>query len=301
MRKFLKNIFYFLLITSFCACDFVDQPFSEIQTGNNDPVPPITDTIPPVIQDTVIRKILIEDFTGHTCGNCPAAANTAKQIQDLYGKKVIVVGVHSGYFAKLSTVAGTKYKTDFRTIAGEAYNNLWKNDVAGNPNGFVNRSKIINSNIIIQPSAWGQAVELLKNALPDFKIELITVYDAGTRSLKTIAKNKALNNLSKKYNLVVYLIEDNVQDWQKDYSFPSGPQQDVENYMHRHVLRDNINGTWGEEIVATSLAAGDSVIKTYNNYLINPSWKANDCSVVAYIYDVDTYEIMQAEEVHIIP
>ncbi|MDQ3192760.1 MAG: Omp28-related outer membrane protein, partial [Bacteroidota bacterium] len=148
---------------------------------------------------------------------------------------------------------------------------------------------------------WGNAVELLKEDLPDIKLELSVVYDAGTRSLKTIVKGKALNALSKKYNLVVYLVEDNIVDWQKDYSKPSGPQQDVENYIHGHVLRDNINGTWGEEVIASSLAAGDSISKTYNNYLLNPAWQANNCSVVAYIYDVDTYQVLQVEEAHIAP
>nr|MDQ3192314.1 hypothetical protein [Bacteroidota bacterium] len=144
MKKIAKNIFYLFLFTSFIACDHIDQPLSNVQTGGNNP-----GNTP----DSVIKKILIEDFTGHTCGNCPEAANTAKQLQVLYGKKIIIVGVHSGYFAKPSTTVGLKYKTDFRTAASEAYNDLWKNDVAGNPNGFVNRSKIVNNNIIIQPSA----------------------------------------------------------------------------------------------------------------------------------------------------
>lgn len=294
MEKVFKIIFYLLFISAFVACDYVDQPLANTQTGST-PTP-----TNPEEPDSVVKKILIEDFTGHTCGNCPEAAKTAKQLQDLYGEKIIIVGVHSGYFAKPSTTAGLKYKTDFRTIASEAYNDLWKNDVAGNPNGFVNRSMAINNNIIIQPTSWSQAIELLKDTLPDVKIDLDIVYDSSSRSLKTIAKSIALNDLSKKYNLVLYLVEDNIEDWQKDYSMPSG-QQDVENYLHRHVLRDNINGTWGEEIIASSLAAGDSIVKTYNNYLINSAWKADDCSVVAYIYDVDTYEIIQVEEVHITP
>ena len=287
MEKVLKYISLSLLFFCFFACDYIEKPLADIQNGGNNP------------QDSIIRKLLIEDFTGHTCGNCPAAAKTAQQLQELYGKKIIIVGIHSGYFAE-PDLSGSKYTTDYRTAAGEAYNELWKNDVAGNPNGFVSRSKIINNNIIIQPGSWGEAVELLKNNLPDISIDLNIVYDGNTRSLKATVKSKAINTLSEKHDLVLYLVEDKITDWQKDYSITSG-DQDVENFIHKHVLRDNINGTWGEELFSSSFAAGDSIVKTYNNYLINPSWKAEDCSVIAYIYNTNTYEIIQAEEVHITP
>jgi thiol-disulfide isomerase/thioredoxin len=283
--KILLKYFWVVILPTFilAGCDKIDNPYQNAQTVD-------------VPKDSVFRKILIEDFTGHTCGNCPTATIKAIQLQNLYGKKVIVVGVHSGFFAR-PRLSG-KFTTDFRTPAGEEYNSFWKVDVRGNPNGFVSRSGRINNDIIINPDSWGEAIELLKNLEPEVKLSLSLTYDGSSRALSANVNATALKNISGKYNLVLYLVEDNIVDWQKDYSMPTGAEDNPE-FLHRHVLRDNINGTWGEELISPSLSAGDSLSKSYSNYLLKQNWKEDNCSVVAYIYNTENYEIIQAEEVYI--
>jgi thiol-disulfide isomerase/thioredoxin len=289
----MQRIRLFLLITLFTgaliSCDKIESPYvtqSAIDTSGN--VPPN--------QDTVIRKILIEDFTGHTCGNCPKATTTATQLQSIYGKKLIVVAVHSGHFAATQTNSNGSFSTNFKTAAGDAYNDFWKVDLSGNPNGLVNRAKILENKFIVGPTAWGTAIETIKNILPDVKMSVSLVYDPTSRSLNTTVTSKALNNISGKYNLVLYLVEDKIVDWQKDYSLSNS---NVADYLHRHVLRDNINNTWGDEIITSTLVKGDSIVKTYTSYLLNPAWKADDCSVIAYLRNIETQEIIQVEEVYL--
>jgi hypothetical protein len=172
-------------------------------------------------------------------------------------------------------------------------------DIRGNPNGFVSRSTILNNDIIIGPDSWGEAIERLKDSEPEVKLKMSLVYNESSRALSAEVTATALKNISGKYNLVLYLVEDNVLDWQKDYSLPTGAEDNPE-FLHRHVLRDNINGTWGEELIAASLNQNDSISKSFANYILKQNWKEADCSVVAYIYKTDTYEIMQAEELYII-
>ena len=66
----------------------------------------------------------------------------------------------------------------------------------------------------------------------------------------------------------------------------------IENYEHNHVLRSSVNSTWGESIEFT-----DSII--YKSYdLTNPN-NINDisnCSIIAYVYDEETKEIIQASK-----
>jgi hypothetical protein len=139
----------------------------------------------------------------------------------------------------------------------------------------------------------------MKDLKPDVQLKVTTAYNESTRSLSGTVKGTALNSLTGNYKMVLYLVEDNLPDWQKDYSRPAG-QQDVSNFPHQHVLRDNINGIWGENFIEGALAKNDSISKNFS-YMLNTAWKANDCSVVAYIYDTNTYEVIQAEEVYIIP
>jgi hypothetical protein len=60
---------------------------------------PVVTSPPP--GDSVVKKVLVEDYTGHTCGNCPAAARMLNDtIKPLYGDRLIVLGIHAGYFAE---------------------------------------------------------------------------------------------------------------------------------------------------------------------------------------------------------
>jgi thiol-disulfide isomerase/thioredoxin len=287
MNNKLLYIVFSVFVTSFFGCDKIDDPLVRRPDGGNNPI----------VKDSVIKKILIEDFTGHQCGNCPRAAEVAQQLQDIYGKKLVVVAIHVGWFARTINDPSGKFSTDFRTPAGDAYNQLWKNDAAGLPNGFVNRSLLVNNTIIVNHSSWGQAIEITKDDLPEVELDVKVEYNSSNRSLKANVKTIGLKPVSGKYQLVLYLVEDNVVDWQKDYSLPSG-SQDIKDYNHRHVLRDNINGTWGSECINGLLAVGDTLSNEFN-YSINPNWNDANCSVVAYLYNTDTYEIIQVEEVYI--
>ena len=55
------------------------------------------------------RKVLIEDFTGQKCVNCPKATDEIHVLQETYGEdNIIAVGIHSGPlgFAGNKTIVG---------------------------------------------------------------------------------------------------------------------------------------------------------------------------------------------------
>jgi hypothetical protein len=76
-----------------------------------------------------------------------------------------------------------------------------------------------------------------------------------------------------------------------------GPVPDIIDYIHMHMLRDAINGTWGKALTSSDSTAsgGSSIIRTYA-YTVNAAWKAKNCAVIAFVYDTDTKEILQVEE-----
>ena len=52
------------------------------------------------------RAILIEDFTGQYCVNCPRATEEIERLIEQYGDTVIIaVAIHSGPFSKDKTAA----------------------------------------------------------------------------------------------------------------------------------------------------------------------------------------------------
>lgn len=293
-----KHILILLISVAIVAsCDKTKDPYAdvkaqgtvdEVETCSIDTTVCLTDNVP------VRKNILIEDFTGHKCGNCPGAAVIADQLHNTYGDQIAVASVHAGFFS--TTNSSGKYTTDFTTDASVAYNDLFGNDAAGNPNGFVNRSKIINNKIIIQPTNWESAVKQLKDNDPDVIMGSEAYYCEEGNYITANIHSTFLNSLSGSYKMTLYLTEDSIVDWQKDYN--SNPQ-DIENYVHRHVLRDNLNGTWGEDITSENMTVGNCYKRVFNYSIPDSTWVVNHLSVIAYIYDASTNEILQVTEAHV--
>jgi hypothetical protein len=104
--------------------------------------------------------------------------------------------------------------------------------------------------------------------------------------------SRFVENLDGDYKLQVVITEDSITDWQQWYNH--SPEY-VSDYMHRHVLRDGLNTTWGEQVVTTSVSSGTVISKNYS-YTINNAWNADHCNIVAFLYNAATYEVIQVEE-----
>ena len=283
--KYFSILVFVIFITVLYSCDKVSPPYAV--TNNNGP-----DT------NAVIRKVLLEDYTGHKCPNCPAAAVTASDLKAIYGEKLIVMSVHAGSFAN---VFSPDFLYDFRCTSGNEYNTFFGISIVGNPNGMINR-KFVNSSIIIAPTAWGSTLSEIIDLPPDANIQITNTYNSGTKELNTEIKSKFLNPLTGLYKLVVLVLEDSIVAPQQNgvNEIPGYPSPNantiITNYVHRHVLRGAINSTWGDTLAIDPIPTSTFITKTYNNYTLNSAWDENHCMVIAFIYNAVTNEIVQVEE-----
>ncbi len=76
--------------------------------------------------------------------------------------------------------------------------------------------------------------------------------------------------------LQVWLIEDNIKALQL---MPDGTAN--QEYIHNHVFRTVVNGTWGEDF---SVNKGETEQRTMTLDL-EPNWNPNELSIVAFVYD----------------
>ena len=250
----------------------------------------------------VYRKVLVEDYTGHKCGNCPRAAETLTQLEGIYGSQIVPMAVHAGFFAVVTPSSVPPYPTDLRSTAGTDYDNTFGNSIAGNPNGLVNRKNHDSASLFIKAySAWGAAVASMNTQLADFQIKITNTFNTSSNQLTSVVTSKALNGKTGPFNLVVLLTEDSIIAEQEDYSLPTGPPnyQRIPNYLFNHVLRGAINSSWGDPIFPGVVNKNDSIVKTYN-YTLPSTYKYKHCHVVAFIYDANTanltyYEVLQVE------
>ncbi|HNX44162.1 MAG TPA: Omp28 family outer membrane lipoprotein [Bacteroidales bacterium] len=297
MKKILYTLPITLLLTGiswmFSSCDKIDEPYvvkKEVVDTTQCPVPEFPAVTNPV------KRALLEDYTGHSCVNCPRAAVTAHELMQQYGNSLVVVAVHAGFFAK---PANAPLNYDFRTTAGTDWDDFFGIGKVGNPNGMVDRAGYP-SEYILSPSAWGNAIANELGKSPVAELQLMTDYDPATTKLCIHTKTSFLQSISNKaVKLSVIIVEDSIVAAQKNNDAEVGATPLIEDYVHMHVMRGAVNGSWGDQILASSCLSGDPVIKSYqtslNGFNANPI-DAEHCRVIAFLYDAATYEVLQVTE-----
>lgn len=275
--RIILPLFSFLLALFFTmpGCDIIEEPYMTGPGGNGQ-------------TGEVVRKVLLEEFTGHQCPNCPAGAQEAADLKAFFGEQLIIMSIHAGFFARTTA---PHFLADYRTQAGNEINSYF--GISANPVGMVNR-KEFSGNRIQNPSAWGGAISQILEQDPQAGIRISLSYESLNRQLSVEIKTSILDNLEGPVYLVAFLLEDNIVSPQQtnDPQFPNGINAD---YVHRHLLRSDINGAWGEPLSETGAASGQEFVKSYS-ITLDHGWNENNCSVVAFIYSGTTMEVIQTEE-----
>ena len=296
MKRITGFILFTLSLVYLTSCDKIEgnhfQPLCATDTAYTFPIDNTSN----------VYRVLLEDYTGHTCGNCPTAANIIyNTLVPTYGGNLVVIGVHAGFFAIPCPPASRppaspvgSYSEDLNTAAGTAWYNFF--NIYSNPLGMVNRIGYPNNEIITSTN-WNTTIAGAIGNMAQVKIRVHNIYDPSTRRLQTFTETKFINPLSDNYNLNVVLTEDSVIAWQEDYadSIPNIP-----NYAERHVLRGSLNGNFGEQInTSTPTNAGTIFLKSYCTTL-SSGWNAAQCHVVVFLFDASTYQILNVTEAPVI-
>lgn len=228
----------------------------------------------------VNRAVLIEDFTGQKCINCPYAALEIEKIVEHYGEEnVIAVSIHCGL--GMNDTPTAKYQ-GLMTDTGNEYYAFWGKP--GQPAGVVNRSTAQTTDY----STWSNQVrtEIEKTAPLSLKVNNSYNEESRTLDVEVDAMGTDGNTDGK---LQVWLIEDNIislQDMPKDL-YPGGRKYD---YVHNHVFRANLTSElWGD---AVAIKEGETTAKLYS-YVLPEKWNADNVSVVAFVTGTDNRNVKQ--------
>ncbi len=290
-RKIIYKIFAAtLLALIWSACDKIDEPLTvEEQDINLNALP----------FDSVVvtrKQVLLEDFTGHKCVNCPEAAINAHNLAEENDHKLIIYGVHAGFYAEPDATG--KYTTDFQCDAGnEIFNNFV---ITGWPAGTVDRVEY-GGNAILGGGAWEDAVNEQLQLENVINMTLKNYYNLEENELTVEVLTTFLQALEGKYKLAVLLAEDHILSWQRNNEPAIGPTPDWENYEQRNVLRGSISSsTFGNYLTENDgTIVTDTTYKTRLSYELNEEWVAENCNVIAYIIHEETGEILQVAELGI--
>lgn len=210
------------------------------------------------------RVILLEDYTGQACINCPNAHDAVAKLHELYPENIVVVAMHAGMQGIAVENGGLKQPEgdEYATKAGvEMY-----------PSAHVNRRGKVLNNI----DSWAAAIFEELERPSKLKMSIEANLADGNLSVQTSAQ--AFENISG--NLQLWIIEDSIIKFQVG----RGGQ-----YVHNHVFRDVINGTWGESF---TLESDERKTLEHKGIELSSEWNPQNLSVVAFVYD--DYEVLQA-------
>jgi len=289
MNRILIVVFAaFLSLTALTtSCDKVDEPYMNTGGGGH-------------VGDTV-RKVLLEDYTGHLCVNCPAAHKVIEGLQLVYPKRIVPVVIHTGFFAR---PIAAPYDYDFRTADGDAIATEFGAITAPLPKGVVNR--INKGGYLINPAAYATAVSLVLDSLPempDIFIEIDPSFNSNDSTISVDVKMTSLVNMPDgKYNLSVVIVESEIVEAQKNTTPEINNGKDILDYNHKDVLRGAINTSWGEEFANAALSPNQTFTKSYSNYKIGSDWNPDNLKIVAFVYYADGPNdkvVIQVDEVHL--
>ena len=293
ITKIFLSVITFCFLFSIFSCDKVEGPFKE-NTENIDtakcPVPQFP------LLGSVYRKIVIEDFTGHKCVNCPRAHIALKDLITTYGDTIIGIALHVGYFSEPSSTG--LYTYDFRTPEGTAIDQFFHVSDAGLPQGMINRTKY-NGSYIIDHQSWPTAVLPFIGQQPKLAMQIINNYDDDDSSFCTHIKMTFLENITDTLMFFCCLTEDSIIKPQKNVDIPV--PNDVPAYTHMHVFRDGLNGNFGVTLDSLKTLDNSTIIKSYFYNLKGKDYKHKNLKIVSFVYKFSTNEILQAEEKRVMP
>ena len=273
MKQLLLSLSIFTLLFMTPSCDVIDQPFK----GN--------------IQDTTStqqqRNVLIEDFTGHRCKNCPKASKAIEALVDAYGSRIIGLAIHAGPGNFTNT--NTDYPTDFTTPEGKAIQNFFGTNFL--PVGMVNRENWTASG----NGHWSPYTNwpTLSSEAIDSTLRIALEASAGVNNgnLEVSAQGLPQMGLLHDLNIAVLIKESNIVSPQL---MPDDTRDS--NYVHMNVLRDYVTDTWGESFGTSPMLPGDTLSGNYS-IAWNTDWVQSNAAVVVYVFNPTNYRILQVIEV----
>jgi hypothetical protein len=251
------------------------------------------DEIPPVTKGSSgTRTVLIEEFTGVRCVQCPAGSVAIQDLLALHGDRLVAVSIHAGDFSP--PYPNSQY--DFRTEEGSQLINYL--DVPfGYPSASIDR-KLFPGQFDLQlgQGDWAGFISSELAIEPKLRINVEPSFDAGTRELKATVKllvDETIPDADVRLSLMI--TESEIHDLQ----ITPTSATPIPDYTHRHVLRGMMTN-WDGDPIGEPLTQGAVVEKNFT-FTMPEEWKEEHCEIVAFVSLAgSSKEVLQAQQVPVI-
>ena len=232
------------------------------------------------------KNVILEEFTGVRCPNCPQGHQVAQQIMENNPGRVWVIGFHP---FNSSFTEPYPNNPDLRRHHPDA---LYTIPYCGSsrfmPSAFINR-RVYGGERIQSRTVWeAKTNEHLAEPSP-VNAGLATNYDDVSQELEMVVEIYYTSTVTDLTTLNVALLESGIVAQQ------SGGGT---NYVHKHVFRETFTAQWGDPITEAT-TQGSFIQKTFTFDNAQMAYDMTKCEVIAYIVNDDTEEVLSGIGVHV--
>ena len=277
------------LMAAMMACSKIDgnerMELVSTQVVPNEPEEEVE--LPDSLYDAPIkvveRRVLIEDHTGQKCPNCPDGAQIIRDLQRTYGARIVPVAIHS-------QMQGIMEPEGLGNELGNTYYKAW--NLEFKPAGLINRISD-GSSTVLDKTIWAMAVQfIMNNDTPDpldIRIKAQQQKLDPTKADVDVKVIATVDGAAVDGKLQVWITEDNITARQDSMGIR------LDNYVHNHVLRAAVNGTWGENISLRG-TEGSNIQEFHYTTTLLQGWTAEDLDIVAFVTNENSGEVVQVNK-----
>ena len=243
----MKKYLYILSLIFFAACQVISPE----------------EQIIPIDQSITENTVLLVEFSGVGCVNCPLAATQAQQLSAAYNN-LTVVQMHPK--SNPFTTAMDQY--DYTSLAADEYYKYFGGTASTPfPTGVIDFTPFGES-YFIDYTLWGEQIIKQLSQTPKADFSLTTLTNSQTRQV-SITISDLTEQLPSGSKMILWLTEDSIVGAQL---MPDGSIN--MNYIHNHILRQTITDVWGE-----------TPANTEKQYVVPQEYDINNCSIIAVLLD----------------
>ncbi len=287
----MKNNFC-LLLFAYClvAVSSCKEVGPDVDLHGNENVVSDTTYVESPVESAEVKNVLIEEFTGVRCTNCPAGHTILRNIQTANPGRVVAVSLHAHNSLGHPYVFSTQ---DFQNSKADALWNSYLPDQGFQPEAAVDRKLFSGETaLLLDRSLWsGYTSQQLAQTTP-VNLKLESSYDSTTHQATIVAELHYTQNVTEENKLSILFTESDIISAQLN-----GSAIDTF-YVHKEVMRDFITDTQGDAITQTR-EAGRVVRKVYKK-MLDAAWKPENVKVIAFVHEhLSNKLVYQVKEVEV--
>ena len=226
--------------------------------------------------DSVRRAVLVEEFSGQLCVNCPAATEALETMQEANGgpERIVVVSIHAGVGNMLAIDQPMGQALGVEGLATDFGEQLYSHyGLSSEPNAVIDRR----SGVVSQPQWLTTIINSLSREV-NIGLSAQTSYDSESRELTVNVLGRSTGQAPYSGNVHVWLTEDSIATLQR---LQSGGYD--YGHVFNNIFRASATPMAGEQV---AIPASDEMQPVYTaSIALEEHWRPEKMAVVVFVDD----------------